>query len=347
MVGIADLREFCVSALVMGGASPSDARTVSEVLIWAERRGRGPQGAIWLDALTARLASDTILSPTAIETVDDRGGLVILDAGGGLGHVAATRAVDLVIERSAQHGIAAVALRNSSHFGPCGYYASLLAGQGRLAIVATNAYPKVAPHGGVTPVLGTNPIGFATPRTDSEPVIGDLSTGAVAGSRIRQALEAGVLFEEEVAVDEFGRASRDPAVLSNGGAMLPVGGPKGTALGLMVEALTSMLSGGATPDRLGSMFNDDAAVATSHFVMGIALPEGAPAHMSAIAGLFDATPSREGMAVRLPGTSRHNHDTDQDAVTLDNDTTAALWSTIDRVGIDVPAWLSGSASLDC
>ena len=174
-------------------------------------------------------------------------------------------------ERANNYGIAVASVRNSSHFGACGFYASQLAEAGLIGIAATNAYPKVAPHGGRAAALGTNPVGFAAPNGDGAPLVGDLSTGAIAGSRVREATAAGELLDPGTALDRDGRPTRDPTALSEGGVMLPMGGPKGYALGILIEILTSGLSAGEPPDRVGSMFTDGPAM-TSHVVIAIAGP---------------------------------------------------------------------------
>jgi len=52
------------------------------------------------------------------------------------------------------------------------------------------------------------------------------------------------LLPDGVGVDREGRATRDPAAILDGGALLPFGGHKGSALSMMVELLAAALTGG-------------------------------------------------------------------------------------------------------
>lgn len=315
--------------LARAGADPREAREVSEVLVWADHRGRFPQGTIWVEAICRSLARGDIVSPAAM-TVDPRlPASVTIDAGHGLGHVAARLATRTVAERATEYGIAVATIRDSSHFGACGYYAARLAADGFIGIAATNAYPKVAPHGGRTAVLGTNPIGFAAAGEGDAPIIGDLSTGALAGSRVREAEAAGRPLETGTALDRGGRPTQDPAALTDGGVMLPIGGPKGFALGILVELLTSVLAAGAAPGRLGSMFAPGHP-ATSHVVIAIVGPDDLAERVELLRTSILATPSQDGMAVRLPGDVGHEMESEA-LIDLPDESDAALARTADML----------------
>lgn len=319
----AQLRDIAQNVLGRLGLDTVEVAAVTDALVWADRRDRGPQGTIWLETVAQRVLAGGSVARAQMSVVEDQGARVILDAGNAVGHVAGTRAVELVAERVEQFGVGVVSVRNSSHFGACGYYAMRLAESGHLGIAATNAYPKVAPHGGRSAVLGTNPMAFAVPRLDAPPIVADLSTGAIAGSRIRHAQETGAQLPPDTVVDRDGQPTNDPDALSNGGVMLPVGGPKGTALGLMVEVLTSVVAGGASPAELGSMFAPSDDARTSHVVIAIGLADGAAGAVADLAGSLLGAAPRSGMEVRLPGDAGHVAAA-RDEIELDVDTVEAL-----------------------
>jgi LDH2 family malate/lactate/ureidoglycolate dehydrogenase len=321
-VSPSELIDHAVGLLLGAGADDDDAREVSEVLVWADHRGRFTQGTIWVEALCTSLRRGDVVSPAMMRVTSERPAAATIDAGNGFGQAAGRRAVDITAERAARYGIAIATIRRSAHFGACGYYAARLAEQGMVGIVGTNAYPKVAPHGGRRAALGTNPIGFAAPVDGTGPIVGDLSTGALAGSRVRDAEATGRPLDAGSALDREGRPTRDPAALGDGGVMLPFGGAKGYALGILVEVLTSGLSGGAPPDALGSMFAPGVPD-TSHVVIAIAGDPDLPDRMADLRSSILSTPAQEGMDVRLPGdvgNDRQAHDT----IELPPETEAAL-----------------------
>ena len=319
--------------LVAAGADPAEARCVAEVLVWADARGRFPQGTIWLDVLCRRLSRGELVSPAPMEATDRGHSMIHIDCNGGLGHVAGRRAVDLVADAAAASGVAAATVRESSHFGPCGYYAARLAERGLIGIVATNAYPKVAVHGGRGPVLGTNPIAFAAPSQTGRPIVGDLSTGAIAGSRVREAVNAGHDLEPGVALDRDGNPTLDPNDLEQGGVMLPFGGAKGAAVGLLVEILTSVLADGAPPAALGSMFQPGPP-RTSHFVLALSADGGLADRVDGLRAAVLAAERRPGHEVRLPGDHGHDHAAAHPQIELPPDSVAAVREAASVVGLE-------------
>ena len=116
--------------------------------------------------------------------------------------------------------------------------------QGLIGFAFTNASPAIAPTGSKEALLGTNPIGAAFPLPDADPIVVDMATSVVARSRIRYMLALGQkTLPDGWALDPDGKPTNDPAVAVKG-SVLPIGGPKGYALSLMVELLCSALSDG-------------------------------------------------------------------------------------------------------
>ena len=151
-------------------------------------------------------------------------------------------AIDAAIDLAKKYGLGAVALRNSSRFGGAGYYSDRAAQQGLIGFAFTNASPAIAPTGSKEALLGTNPIGAAFPLPNADPIIVDMATSVVARSRIRYMLALGQkTLPDGWALDPDGKPTNDPAVAVKG-SVLPIGGPKGYALSLIVELLCSALS---------------------------------------------------------------------------------------------------------
>jgi (2R)-3-sulfolactate dehydrogenase (NADP+) len=110
----------------------------------------------------------------------------------------------------------------------------------------------MAPPGARTAYLGTNPIAAGFP-TSAEPVLVDLATSQVARGRILKAARAGEPIPEGWAVDDSGRPTTDPKAAIVG-SLVPLGGDKGFALALMVEALSGVLAGAAVGPDVGGTY---------------------------------------------------------------------------------------------
>jgi LDH2 family malate/lactate/ureidoglycolate dehydrogenase len=239
-----ELAALVADVFTLCGVAREDAEIAAEVAVWAQLHGSDSHGVVHLPLYVRGLIDRTIKARPAMTTAQTLPCCAVMDADHGLGLVASRRATDLAIAIANAQGLGAVAIRNSSHFGVAGYYAERASEHGLIGLAFTNAMPAIAPTGGTEGLLGTNPIGAAFPLPVQDPIVADMATAMVARSRIRHALAAG---EKEIpagwALDPQGRPTTDPAVAVKG-SLLPIGGPKGYALSLMVEILCSALSDG-------------------------------------------------------------------------------------------------------
>ena len=239
-----DLSGLASAVFEQCGVPHEDAAIAAEIAVWAQLHGSDSHGAVHLPLYVRGLLDQTIKCRPNFVTTHAMPCCIVFDADNGLGLVASRRAIDMAIDIAKTQGLGAVAVRSSSHFGVAGYYADRAAEQGLIGLAFTNAMPAIAPTGGREGLFGTNPIGAAFPVPDADPIIADMATAVVARSRIRHALAAG---EKEIpegwALDPSGQPTTDPAVAVKG-SLLPIGGPKGYALSLMVEIFCSALSDG-------------------------------------------------------------------------------------------------------
>jgi LDH2 family malate/lactate/ureidoglycolate dehydrogenase len=226
------------------GLSPKDAAVAADVVAYGTLHGSDAHGAVQMPLWVTGLLDGTIKSAPAIATGSNLPCCVVMDADHALGLVAGTQAIDTAIDLARTHGMGAVAVRNSSHFGGAGYYAERAARLGLIGFAFTNASPAIAPTGAKEALLGTNPIGAGFPLPDADPIVLDMATSMVARSRIRYMLALGQkTIPEGWALDPDGKPTNDPAVAVKG-SVLPIGGPKGYGLAMMVELLCSALSDG-------------------------------------------------------------------------------------------------------
>ena len=240
----AELSRLVSDVFVQCGVPRIDADIAAEVAVWAQLHGSDSHGAVHLPLYTRGLIDQTIKCQPLFAVKHAMPCCAVIDADNGLGLVVSRRAMDMAIDMARTHGLGAVAVRKSSHFGAAGYYAERAAEHGMIGLAFTNAMPAIAPTGGTEGLFGTNPIGAAFPIPHADPVVADMATAAVARSRIRHALAAGQkAIPEGWALDPAGQPTTDPAVAVKG-SLVPIGGPKGYALALMVEVLCSALSDG-------------------------------------------------------------------------------------------------------
>ncbi len=311
LVKPADLSALASDVFEHCGVPRADADIGAEVALWAQLHGSDSHGIVHLPLYVRGLLDRTIKAQPAFAMTRAMPACAVLDADHGLGLVASRRAIDLAIDIAKQLGLGAVAVRNSSHFGAAGYYADRAAEQGLIGLAFTNAMPAIAPTGGSEGLLGTNPIGAAFPIPGADPVIADMATAVVARSRIRHALAAGQkTIPEGWALDPSGRPTTDPAVAVKG-SLLPIGGPKGYALSLMVEILCSALSDGEPGFQVTyeNMVKRPSNICQFFLVLnpeGFVGSERYGARMTNIADVIGKAKTMEGEAPpRLPGARGH------------------------------------------
>ena len=239
-VSVTEAHGAAAGALESAGLTHDDARCVADNLLDAELTGRTGHGLVRLPDLLKHAAT---CGSDCISITRDSGSLISLDGGGALGYLVGARAVSIALERLADHPMVAVGCRGSKHTGAIGYYVRQLALAGHAALAMTHCVPLLAPHGARRAVFGTNPIAFACPGPD-HPFVVDVSPAKTTFGAVLAAQERGESLEPGSALDADGEPTTDPA-RARKGALLPMGGPKGSALAFMVQLIAGALCGAA------------------------------------------------------------------------------------------------------
>ena len=245
------LRDFSAAILGAAGLNATDAELCADTLVQAELWGHASHGVLRLPWYVARLASGACDAKGRPALVQDLGPLAQVDAQDAMGQVATTFAMDEAVRRAGVHGIAAVSVRNSNHFGTAMYYTLRAARRGMIAFLSTNASPAMAPWGGREKAVGTNPWSWAAPAGERAPLVLDMANTSVARGKIYLAQQKGEHIPLDWALDSAGRPT-DDAQAAIAGLIQPMGGHKGYAIALMMDVLSGVLSGGAFgPDVIG------------------------------------------------------------------------------------------------
>ncbi len=284
------------------GAGEEDAALVARSLVEAELCGHPSHGLIRVPEYLGQIRGGAIDPAARPEIVTDRGATLVVDGHWGFGQVVATQATRWLIERTREHGSAAVAVRRCAHIGRAGVYPEQAAAQGLVAFAFVNgggAKPRVAPHGGRRAVFGTNPIAAAVPLPGSEPVVIDFSTAAVASGKIRVLHQRGEPLPEGWIIDAEGRPSTSAEDYYAGGMLLPAAAHKGYALCLLVELLAGCLTGAGSPGVPDSGYEVGNGLFLQAFDVEAFMPlERFGDAASALAGILHDTPPAAGSGAR-------------------------------------------------
>ena len=257
-VGWEQMNDFLIDAFVGYGVPRKDAAICADVLLESDRRGIESHGCnrfkpIYID----RIVNGTLLPTTDLEIVRETPTTIVADAHDGMGMVASHEVMSRLIEKAKAYGMAGGAIRNSTHFGIAGYWATMATDEGMCALVGTNARPSISPTFGVENMLGTNPLTFALPTDEDFPFVIDCATSIVQRGKVEVLARTDASVPAGMAVAFDGsqptNANEILKMLVDGTcALAPLGGGpgdemcgyKGYGYATVVEILSAALAGG-------------------------------------------------------------------------------------------------------
>ena len=251
------MNAFLIDAFKGYGVPEEDAEICADVLLESDRRGIESHGCnrfkpIYID----RILNGTLLPETKLEILRETPTTLVMDAHDGMGMVASYRMMERLLEKAKACGMAGGAIRNSTHYGIAGYWATMASREGLIGITGTNARPSIAPTFGVENMMGTNPLTFALPTDEEFPFCIDCATSIVQRGKIEYYAREGKDTPAGMVVAQDGGAMTDSgeilkALVEGTAALAPLGGIgeelggyKGYGYAAVVEILSAALAGG-------------------------------------------------------------------------------------------------------
>jgi len=301
-ISIADAQELIVSLLQANGVSDDCAVPVAAALVAAEAEGQVGHGFSRLDDYIAQVRSGKINAQAKITSRLTSQTSVLTNADCGFAYPALDRAIEWGAKIAKSYGTSTMSVYNSHHCGVLSLQVEKLAQEGLVAIMMANAPKAIAPWGASVPVYGTNPIAFASPRKNGEPLVIDLSLSKVARGKVMHAKKSDQPIPEGWALDEAGQPTTN-AQDALDGSMLPIGGAKGTSLALMVEIMATAFAGGMFSKDASSFFTPDGAPPrVGQFLIAISPGHHSGPFLDRLEELLDHIAQLDG--ARLPGERR-------------------------------------------
>lgn len=239
-IGKSDLQEFASTIFTTAGVRRDWAEQWAKTLVWADLRGTDSHGVIRIPRYLDLLAKKAIKLDANMRVTKRSGAIAVLEADRAPGPVAMMRAVEEAIGRAREVHVGWCAARNITHGGAIGYYALQVAEAGLAGVVLVASSPLMAYHGTRVAGVSTNPLAIAVPAKRHRPFLLDMSTSTVANGKLMGARDRGASIPLGWAIDAEGHDTTNPAKAKT---LLPLGGPKGSGLSFMIEALSSLAVG--------------------------------------------------------------------------------------------------------
>ena len=347
-VSAQELRTFVRALFSTSGLDGRDAAIMADSLVEADLRGTHSHGVIRLPFLVERLLRGGAKTQPDIKLVNEAPSTALLDGDRALGAITAARAMDLAVSKARAQGIGFVSARNSDFIGTCAHFAMMALPHDMIGIAWTNGFPGMAPWGGRRNTIGNNPIAFAAPSLTHGPIVLDMALSVAAGGRVRLAAKNSERIPRDWLVDSEGTATDDPAALTSGGALLPLG-YKGYGLAVFGEILCGVLTGSRILSEIPAWFTDtDKAIGNGHMHIAIDIarfiePRLFKERIDCMISMLKATPLMPDVKeILLPGERawRTYQQQLKDGIPVPAPVAADLLSLAMRLGVAVPATLA-------
>lgn len=247
------LHKLIKHKLIIAGLNKDHAEDVAECLVYADERGFHSHGAMRVEYYCERIAKSGINTNPNFEFKTTGPSSGVYEGDNGIGFVAAKNAMKEAISMAKESGVAIVGVKRMSHSGSLGYFVEMAVKENLIAISLCQSDPMAVPYGGSEVYYGTNPIAFGAPSADERKIIFDMATTIQAWGKILDAKVKGELIPKGWAVDKDGNPTTDPKSVHG---LLPIAGPKGSGLMMMVDILSGVLLGLPFGKHVSSMYDD-------------------------------------------------------------------------------------------
>jgi LDH2 family malate/lactate/ureidoglycolate dehydrogenase len=337
------LLDFATEVYASAGMPEADARIVADTLVQADLWGHQSHGVLRLPWYLARLKAGVCAPVARPAFAVDAKAVAVIDGGDAMGQVLNVFAMREAMRRARDFGIAAVALRNSNHFGTALYYTLIAAREGCVAFLSTNASPAMAPWGGRKKTVGTNPWSWAAPAGRFAPMVLDIANTGVARGKIYLARQRGEAIPEGWAIDAAGAPTVDAAAAIDG-IILPMAGHKGYAIAATMDMLSGVLTGSAFGTGVAGPYQTEHKSGAGQLMIVLDIAAFQPladfnARMEKMIGDLKAVPLAQGHAeVFYPGEieARNEVANRRDGLALPPDTLTDLEKVARACGLRAP-----------
>ncbi len=302
-----EIYNLAFNSLTKNGCDNYNAEAVSTTVTHAERDGSVSHGLFRIPGYVASLKSKKVKPDARPTNIFLTQNAIRVDGDYGFAPTAIKVGIPTLVDTTNKHGVGVLTITNTHHFAALWHETEALAEKNLIGIACTAYKPSVAPAGAKKALFGTNPISFAWPRKNNNPVVYDMATSTMAMGEVQVAARDGHKVPFGTGLNKLGEKTDDPSQIVDGGVLLTFGDYKGSAIAMMIELLSAGLVGDLFSFEAKDEDNNDGGPARGgEFIMAISPQLIAGDNWSEHANkFFDQMKSLQG--VRLPGERRHKN----------------------------------------
>jgi len=268
-IAASEAQRFVEDILKGNNIPPENASIIARCLIAADLRGVDTHGMNRIPSYMERIRQGVLNATAQPILTQITPAVAQVDGQNGFGFVAAHKGMAAAIESAKIFGIGMASIKHSNHFGMSAWLVQQALDENMMSLVFTNSSPALPAFGGKSKLLGISPIACGAPgKGDMESFILDMAPSVAARGKIYKAKRRGEKIPTDWALDAEGRPTDDPEA-ALGGVMLPMGGPKGSALAIMMDVFSGVLSGSAFAGHVTGPYDPSKPADVGHFLMAI------------------------------------------------------------------------------
>jgi len=300
-----ELLTLARTALERAGARSGMAEAAARHLVRAEEQGLPTHGMSRVPFYCAMLSNGRADGTAQPRMAAEKAAVCLIDNADGLPYESCAWAIEEVVQRARRNGIGFAGIRNSAHVGVLGIHLLKVAEAGMVGVAFTNSPAAIPAWGGRKALFGTDPVAFAFPRADADPIVVDLALTTVVRGKIMMAMQKGEKIPEGWALDRDGKPTTDPKEAIEHGSLFPIGGAKGAMLALAFELVCAALTGAAIGPEADSFFAEQGnkpRIGQAFIAIDPAALAGRDKYLERVETVVRAMLADQG--VRLPGAKR-------------------------------------------
>ncbi|ORY34549.1 malate dehydrogenase [Naematelia encephala] len=267
-VSLENAHKFVEGVLIGNKVCPEHAAIVARCLVQADARGVDTHGCNRVPSYMRRIRQGVLQPSPHIQVKAISPVVHQVDGKNGFGFVSATLAMDACIKSALDYGIGMASVKHSNHFGMSASFVMQANAAGMMSLVFTNSSPALPAWGAKDRLLGVSPIACGAPGGADGDFVLDMAPSIAARGKIYKALRREEKIPKDWALDAHGNPTDDPAAALEG-VMLPMGGPKGSALAIMMDVFSGVLSGSAFAGEVTGPYDPSKASDVGHFLLAI------------------------------------------------------------------------------
>lgn len=240
--------KLCKALLQAKGMNDTDAEILADSVAYSDFTGIYSHGLSRFANYLKRFANGAYTVNAELTVVSDTGSTAVFDCDDGCGVIVASHVYEKMKERAREYGIVIAAGRRASNIGCGAYFGRKAAADDLIMLLCCNTTRCVAPFGGADSVLGTNPIIVCAPANEERPLLLDISTTNVAFGKVQAYAREGKELPAGWALDADGKPTTNAKEAKT---VLPIAGPKGYGLAVMIEMFAALLPGAGYGSSVG------------------------------------------------------------------------------------------------